>query len=483
MRQSLNEIDDVIEKHKYTIDNIICNIMKNFNFKSICFKAGANTAKEEGYSITEIITLLVMFPLMLLKTVNAFYKSRYEGITQMQKDVIYRLKNNEKMPWRRLLYGVCKKFEQLVNPKGEIDPRSAFILDDTPDIRTGRRIENISIVHDHVSGKGKTGFKLGYKKLFLGYHDGKNLLPVDFSIHSEKKLKGKHGKEQYKKECIKNSNGYKRRQECTEQKNTNGLAMIKRAVKNGIMAKYVLVDSWFSSEDFIKTVRKIKDGAIHIVCAVKRDKRNYEYKGEKVNFKQLVAKLKKEKKESRCRRWNTRYFEVLVNYGDIGLVKLYISRFPYQKDWRIFLSTDTNLSFVEMLETYSLRWTIEVFFKEAKQHLGLCNCQSRDFDAQIASVTISCILYVFLAYYRRINDYETLGTLFEFVKDDICTKTVAQKIWELFDELLSVVITAIAESGVVDILSFKNSPEYQYLKGIFEESFLANQILGVSNLS
>jgi len=32
--------------------------------------------------------------------------------------------------------------------------------------------------------------------------------------------------------------------------------------------------------------------------------------------------------------------------------------------------------------------SIEVFFKEAKQHLGLCNCQSRDFDAQIASVTI-----------------------------------------------------------------------------------------------
>jgi len=59
------------------------------------------------------------------------------------------------------------------------------------------------------------------------------------------------------------------------------------------------------------------------------------------------------------------------------------------------------------MEIYSIRWSIEVFFKEAKQHLGLCNCQSRDFDAQIANVTISCILYIFLAYYRRINDYET----------------------------------------------------------------------------
>ena len=124
-----------------------------------------------------------------------------------------------------------------------------------------------------------------------------------------------------------------------------------------------------------------------------------------------------------------------------------------------------------------------MFFKEAKQHLGLCNCQSRDFDAQIASVTISCILYVFLAYYRSVNDYETLGTLFEFIKDDMCKETVAQKIWELFDELLSVVIRAIAESGVVDILNFKNSLEYEYLKSIFKESFLANQLLEISNES
>ena len=135
-----------------------------------------------------------------------------------------------------------------------------------------------------------------------------------------------------------------------------------------------------------------------------------------------------------------------------------------------------------MIDIYSIR-SVEVFFKGTKQHLGLCNWQSRDFDAQIAAVTISCILYVFLSYYRRVNDYETLGTLFEFIKDDMCKKTVAQNIWELFDELLTVVIIAIAESGIVDILSFKNSPKYEYLRDIFEESFWANQILGISDAS
>jgi len=66
--------------------------------------------------------------------------------------------------------------------------------------------------------------------------------------------------------------------------------------------------------------------------------------------------------------------------------------------------------------------TIEVMFRELKQHLQLGKCQSRDFDAQIASVTISMILYIFLSYFRRMNAYESIGGLFELIKDDICEK-------------------------------------------------------------
>ena len=58
-----------------------------------------------------------------------------------------------------------------------------------------------------------------------------------------------------------------------------------------------------------------------------------------------------------------------------------------------------------MMELYTARQTIEVFFKEMKQPLQLGQCQSRDFDAQIAHVTTCCILYIFLAYFRRVHAY------------------------------------------------------------------------------
>jgi len=186
--------------------------------------------------------------------------------------------------------------------------------------------------------------------------------------------------------------------------------------------------------------------------------------------------LKKEGKEKRCRKRNTRYFEVVVDYESVGEVKLYFCRYPYQKKWRLFLSTDTSLLFLSMMEIYCIRWTIEVFFKETKQHLKLENCQSRDFDAQIAHVSTCYILYTFLAYFRWVNDYESLGGLFKIINDELIEKNLAERLWKLFEELLQVVIVSIAESGVVDILEFRTSDEYQYLKDLFEDSFLNNQL-------
>ena len=476
MRQDLNEIKKVLDKHSYSINNIICDVMKTFNFKTLCCTVGIK--KEDGYSVSEIITLLIMFPLMLLKSVHALYRSEFQKVTEMKKDTIYRLKNNEKIPWRRLLYGVAKRFQELVNPLKEVAAKSAFIVDDTIDERVGYKIENITSVYDHVAGK--KGSKYGFKNLVLGFFDGKSISPLDFSIHTEKTLTKKKQKKQFKKECTKNSNGFKRRAESKKDKIIGAVLLIKRAVKNGFLPKYVLVDSWFTSLDFIKDIRGIKNGAMHLVAGIRNDFRKYVYNGESLNGKQLIKKLAEEGKQKRCRKWNVRYFEVVVHYEGIGDVKLYICRFPYQKKWRIFISTDISLDFVKMMEVYSTRWTIEVMFKELKQHLQLGKCQSRDFDAQIASVTISMILYMFLSYFRRMNAYETIGGLFELIKDDMCEKNLAQRLWDMFDELLQVVINVITKSGSVDISAFRNSPEYLYIKELFEASFLENQIFGIN---
>ncbi|NPD48405.1 transposase, partial [Lentimicrobium sp. S6] len=69
-------------------------------------------------------------------------------------------------------------------------------------------------------------------------------------------------------------------------------------------------------------------------------------------------------------------------------------------------------------EIYSIRWTIEVFFKEVKQLFKLGTCQSTNFDVQIAQTTIIMIQYLLTSIRFRMEAYETIGGLFRDLKQD-----------------------------------------------------------------
>ena len=125
---------------------------------------------------------------------------------------------------------------------------------------------------------------------------------------------------------------------------------------------------------------------------------------------------------------------MVVEYKEIKL-KLFFTRFSNQEKWRLIATTDLSLSYIKAMEIYSLRWGIEVLFKECKQHLNLGKCQSNDFDAQIAETTISFMLYTMLAFYNRMHAYETMGSLFAHLKDQLIEATIAERLWGLFIEL------------------------------------------------
>jgi hypothetical protein len=363
-------------------------------------------------------------------------------------------------------------YKKLTNPEDKPASKvTTFNIDDTPDTRVGYKLENISRVFDHVARKTVYGFKI----LTLAFFDGVSAIPIDFTIHSEKRLDRKKAKEQYKKEVDPKSNGGKRRKEARTSKITQAVAMIKRAVKNGFIADYVLCDAWFTSKEFIQKIRGIKDGAMHLIAGIRNDKRHYGFNEQMLNAKQIIDLLIKTGVH-RCRRWNARYMEAVVNYEGVGDVKLFICRYPGQKKWRVFITTNVALGFVEMMEIYGIRWTIEVMFRESKQYLQLGTCQSQDFDAQIASTTITFILYTLLSYLKRMGSYETMGELFRLTQQDICEKNLAERLWELFEELLAFIIDVIASRGTMDITLLKKSEEYCYVKSIFASSFLFDQM-------
>jgi hypothetical protein len=304
--------------------------------------------------------------------------------------------------------------------------------------KTGSCIERVSRVFDHVSGQCKLGFKL----LLLAFFNGKSTIGYDFTLHREKGKQKNYGlseqsrRKQYRKERAKESPAYLRRKETEQSKIQMALSMIRRAWKHGFHASYVLMDSWFTSSEVIKEIRRIAKGAMHVTGLLKVGNQKYSVDGKCLHSKQII--LTKERTQSRyCKKYKSRYIKVRTWVDDQEVVLFFI-RYGKQTRWHLLLSTDISLSFTQTFELYQIRWSIEVVFKETKQYLGLGACQSRDFDAQIADCTLAFITHTILTLHKRFSDYETLGELFREVETSLRMLTLWERILPLIAQIIEV---------------------------------------------
>jgi len=111
----------------------------------------------------------------------------------------------------------------------------------------------------------------------------------------------------------------------------------------------------------------------------------------------------------------------------------------------MLISTDTDITFTNAMKYYQIRLSIEVFFKECKQNLNINKCQSNDFDAHIAWITLSLISYMTLSLHKRFDDDETMGEVFRDFKNELLEITLVEKLWQIIEILFQEIL---AELGV-----------------------------------
>lgn len=421
----------------------IRDIFHVFNYKSVTGNIFMH--KKKGHNPLVLFQTMIMFPFLSVNNVHSFVQSTYSQIINSCKDPFYDLLSSSSIHWRLLLYNVVKRFNTVTLTHSQDNPSNTgvrcFIGDDTDIEKSGRKFEGISRIFNHVVKRHIMGFKL----LALGLWDGKSFVPVDFSFHNEKGKKKNYGltlkqrNERYTKKREKASRGYKRKKELREKKHKNLVKMIKRAVKHGLLADYVLTDAWFCTHDFIENIRHIKSGMLHIISMCRMDKRNYEIAGQMMNAQEILKRNKAYTHRSRFNKIH--YIAVSAKYKGTP-VKLFFTRLTKRTKWRLLVTTDTSLSFNTMYKIYQIRWTIEVFFKESKQYFGLGKCQSVDFDGQIAATTISFIQYIMLSLHKRYNTYESIGGLFKQCKIQTQEAILAERIW---GEILELIHNLIVE--------------------------------------
>ena len=142
------------------------------------------------HSSCNILTLLLLFPLFQFSNVRAYGQNFLSKLFKGGKDVFYRFNNDEMINWRALHYQVTSQLIGIATATEEPIGYKCLIADDTDLPKTGWSIELIGRIWSHVTNSNK----LGFKGLFLGYHDGKSFFGIDFSLHGER---GKNEKKSY----------------------------------------------------------------------------------------------------------------------------------------------------------------------------------------------------------------------------------------------------------------------------------------------
>jgi hypothetical protein len=449
-----------------------------------------NFLKKQGYTFDLILSLLIWMNIRSKETVNSSLSELSENGILLRKDVFYRLKNSEHVCWRRILWYVVKKFlqhtqktacieqiksienrsEQCITAQSieKFKPR-CLILDDTLLEKSGMKTEKIGKVWDHVTQRMVLGFRL----LVGLYFDGTSTIPVDFSVVREKGKKAdkpfgmlkKYLRRQLSKKRAKESEGILRVKELDISKIELSIQIFLRAVLHGLPIDYVLCDSWFTCSELLTAVRQ---KGSHLIGMYKIVKTKFEYRDRKLSYKEIFYLAGKEK---RCKKMNLYYKTARVIYNEMPIT-LFFSKVGTNGDWKVILTTDTKLSFLKAIEIYQIRWSIEVFFKEAKELLNLGGCQSSNVDAQIADTTITMIAYILLAFRFRYENYESMGALFRAMNAEILQKTIDIRLWELFIDLIQIVCQMIEKDfeDVMDLIMRK--PEMaQWVENIIENHY------------
>ena len=435
----LSEIKDFFTTSEKAIETIL-SFMSSLTFsdKQFGFTQGVNFRYQNYCKLV----LLLLFPFFDIQDASHYYESALFKYIRCGKDIFYRFINNSMIDWRKFAYSLNMQLIRKVEKQSTINIESTprcIIVDDTDLSKTGRHFEFIGKIFSHVTHSSK----LGYKALFMGYHDGKSFFSLDFSFHgekgkNEKKLFGltpTQSKERFSKKRDNSSPGKQRVEQYFGSKIESTICMLRLAISKGVRFDYLLVDSWFTCHELVKFVVTRRIGC-HFLGMIKMGKTRYKVFDKNLTSKEIVECLRRTKKTKRSKLLGYYYGEILVDFKGIE-VKLYFCKASKKGKWNGIMTTNTKLTFEQAYKIYSTRWSIEVFFKECKQNLSLGKCQSQDFDAQIAATTLCMIQYNLLSVAKRFSNYETLGELFRATQKDSLQLCISEKIWVIIIELVS----------------------------------------------
>lgn len=445
-RKFKGEIENYVSKEKNVFESKIDRAFSMLKFKT--YLSRTKIVKKDGYHAAHLLFILVLLPILKIRTVSSFCTRHLEQWSAGKRDTFYRFKSRE-YRWRSFMYQVINEIYKVIKFEETPLEERHFIIDDSVLGKRGKKIENVSFIYDHTIGRSVLGFCI----VTLGLFTGQGFYPLDFAYRFGSKRHPKSSEERIgDPRSISGQMSYEAKH---HSKLELALMMIQRALDHGIRAGYVLFDSWYSWPVFINAIRSM---GLHVICRLKDSRVLYEYQGKTYRLSDLYQKVKSRlRKDVRSGLLLTR---VLVRLPESNeeVVIVFCKGYQEPEDetikgkkkgkspkWVAFLSTNTRLHASSIIKKYIKRWTVEVCFKECKQLLELGKDQSNDFNAQVFATTASFLRYNLLNFLNELEQMPTIGGLFQQLADESSVITYAQRLWGFFQGLFRISFLKIFE--------------------------------------
>jgi hypothetical protein len=184
-------------------------------------------------------------------------------------------------------------------------------------------------------------------------------------------------------------------------KNELARCLVWKLVRRGIRVKFLLFDNWYASKENLALFERL---GFYWVTRSKDNAKVY-YKKKRLMVKEVAQTVKKA---------NYHYYEALgararsfqVTLAD-SLIKLTVIKDDTAREagrTKYLMTNAVHLSNQEHITWYRLRWRVEVFFRDAKQYLGLAKSEVRTTEAVTSHVSLVCVAYIFLQLLKPASD-------------------------------------------------------------------------------
>ena len=389
----------------------------------------SNGGKRSAFEIFQFLLLMVFQGCNLYR----YLGSKRQDIA-CSKSTYHRFLANEHYNWRRFITMLAAKIIGVFEKLTSEERFAALVIDDSVIGRKrSKSVELLAFIFDHVIGKSVHGFNL----LTIGWTDGFSFIPVAFNMLSSAKQEKRF--KEINPRIDKRTNGYKARVAAMMQKPDAALQMIRSALDAGIHAQYILMDTWFTNEPFIKNI--MAEG-LDVIGMLKNNKQMYHYRGKLYNLDSLAAYFARMNAPGDI----LGSAAVRTRYENIPVKIVFVRNRNKKSEYIMILSTDCSLSDSEIIRRYGYRWSIECCFKVCKSLLKLGKeFQPVNYDTTVSSTALVFTRYIILEWIRRHNaDYHTLGEIFFYCYDDVRDIELS----DALKKLVSIMADGIANGAI-----------------------------------